>query len=234
MSETATTKDKPKPQRTSALLRFMRVPVVILILLFACVLVAIFRPQDISDISTGAHPTDPFVARDLNKVFAESIQGAYPLRITEEEINAYIAQTLEAKQGGAASGFVRVEKVLVRLEENRAEIIIVRKIGDFDFTISTWVTVTQLESHRGQIETLIERHGGAMPLFAKIPRGGRFGSLVVPQGFLHLVNASFVGLAEQFPDEITNGIEEMARIRIEEGALVLDPRFDQGPSLLDF
>jgi hypothetical protein len=229
-----TTKDKPMPKRNSALLRLMRVPVVILILLFACVLVAIFRPQDMSDISTGEHPTDPFVARDLNKVFAESIQGAYPLRITEEEINAYIAQTIEAKQCGAASGFVRLEKVLVRLEVNRAEIILVRKIGDFDFTISLWITVNQFESHRGQVETIIEMTGGPMPLFAKIPRGGRFGSLVVPQGFLHLVNASFIDLAEQFPDEITNGIEEMARIRIEEDALVLDPRSDQGPSMLDF
>lgn len=214
--------------------RFIGITVMLLIVGFAVVLVAIFRPQDVSDIRTGADPVHPMVARDLNKVFSESISGAYAIRVTEEEINAYLAQTLELKQEGAAAGLVHLEKVLVRLEENRAEVIMVRKIGDWDFTISMWVAVNQMENARGEVETLVDLDGGPMPLLSFVDRGGRFGRLVVPQGFLLLVRPAFIALADQYPEEIRLGFEEMSRIRIEKGALLLDPRFDQGPSMLDF
>lgn len=216
------------------MMRLLSSLVMLLILGFAVLLVMIFRPQNLSDIRTGTDPLQPMVARDLNKVFAESTNGAYAIRVTEEEINAYLAQTLELKQAGVAPGFVRLEKVLVRLEENRAEVIMVRKIGEWDFTVSMWVAVNQMENARGEVETLVDLNGGPMPLLSIVDRGGRFGRLVVPQGFLLLVRPAFIALAEQYPEEIRTGFEEMSRIRIEKGALHLDPRFDQGPSMLDF
>jgi hypothetical protein len=227
VSEKTSTSPKEQPKDRSFRVRFLGIAVVFLIAGFAVVLVMIFRPQDLSDISKGADPAQPMVARDLNKVFSESISGAYAIRVSEEEINAYLAQTLELKQEGAAAGWVRLEKVLVRLEDNRAEVIMVRKIGDWDFTISMWVAVNQTENARGEVETLIELDGGPMPFFSFVDRGGRFGSLVVPQGFLHLVRPAFIALAEQYPEEIRSGFEEMSRIRMEKDALVLDPRFDQ-------
>lgn len=208
--------------------------VLLLIAGFACALVLIFQPQNTNDIGTGTDPVNPIVARDLNKVFSKAIEGSYPLRITEDELNAYLTKTLEIKQEGMTAGFVKLEKVLVRLEEGRAEVIMVRKLGDWDFTVSMWVAVNQTENARGEIETLIELDGGPMPLFSFLERGGRFGKLVVPQGFLLLVRPSFIALAEQYPEEIRLGFEEMSRIRIEDGVLVLDPRFDQTSSMRDF
>jgi hypothetical protein len=215
-------------------MRALSLIVMLLIAGFAFVLVLIFQAQNLDDVRTGNDPVNPTTARDLNKVFSEAIAGSYPVRISEDEINAYLVKTLESKQDGLAAGYVKLEKVLVRLEEGRAEIIMVRKLGDIDFTLSMWVAVNQTENARGEIETLIELDGGPMPLFSFVDRGGRFGKLVVPQGFLLLVRPAFTALAEQYPEEIRLGFEEMSRIRIEDGVLVLDPRFDQTSSMLDF
>ena len=216
------------------MVRLLSMGVMLIIAGFAYALLLVFQPQNTSDIGTGNDPVNPVVARDLKKVFSQSIQDSYPLRLSEEEVNAYLAKTLQPKQDGLAAGFVKLEKVLVRLEKDRAEIIMVRKLGDWDFTISTWVAVNQTENARGEVETLIELDGGPMPFFSFIDRGGRFGKLVVPQGFLLLVRPSFAALAAQYPEEIRLGFEEMSRIRIEDGALLLDPRFDQSSSMLDF
>ena len=53
--------------------------------------------------------------------------------------------------------------------------------------------------------------------------GGRFGRLPVPQGFLLLVMPSFGKLAAVLAPE-GDLVQEMARIRIEDGRLILDPR----------
>lgn len=68
-------------------------------------------------------------------------------------------------------------------------------------------------------------HGG--PFLESVPkplRGGRFGQLVVPQGFLLLVMPAYQKLAAVFGDEIHLGFEEMCRINIEKNRLVLNPR----------
>ena len=208
--------------------------VVLLISGLAYALVLIFQPQNVSDIGTGQDPVNPTKARELTKVFSKAIEGSYPLRVSEEEINAYLEKTLSARQGGALGGVVTLEKVLVRLENERAEVVMLRKIGGMDFTISMWVSIEQTENARGEVETHIDPNGGPMALLPFIDRGGRFGKLVVPQGFLHLVKTSFASLAGLYPEEIRLGFEEMSRIKIEDGALVLDPRFDQGTGMMEF
>jgi hypothetical protein len=60
--------------------------------------------------------------------------------------------------------------------------------------------------------------------FPKPPRGGRFGKLVVPQGFLLLVMPAYEKLASQFSSEIDLGLREMSKIQIKKGYITLDPR----------
>ncbi len=214
--------------------RMATLGVVVLIAGLAYALVLVFQPQNLSDIRTGNDPVHPITARDLNQVFSQSIEGSYALHLSEDEINAYLAKTLKTAQGGALGGLVKLEKVLVRLETDRAELIMVRRIGDWPMTTSMWVAINQTENAKGEIETHIELDGGPMPFFSFVSRGGRFGKLVIPQGFLLLVRHSFAGLAEQYPEEIRLGFEEMSRIQIKKGELVLDPRFDQTSDMLDF
>lgn len=208
--------------------------VVMFIAALGYALLLIYQPQNLSDIGTGEDPAHPVTARDLPQVFSKAIEGSYPLRVSEEEINAYLEKTLSARQGGALGAVVTLEKVLVRLENERAEIIMVRKCAGRTLTTSMWVAIEQTEDDQGRVETHIDPNGGPMQFLPFIDRGGRFGRLVVPQGFLHLVQSSYASLAGLYPEEIRLGFEEMARIRIEEGALVLDPRHDQGAGMMDF
>ena len=89
----------------------------------------------------------------------------------------------------------------------------------------------------GAVTTRIHRNGG--PYRPEIPNpqvGGRFGKVPMPEGFLLLVLPAFEKLAEVYrtppgeggmarliPEKEIDFIEDMARIRIEEGKLVLDP-----------
>jgi len=61
--------------------------------------------------------------------------------------------------------------------------------------------------------------------------GGRFGRLVIPQGFLILVLPTFEKLPPLFHDEIELGVKRMARVRIEKGKLVMDPKEPSGDSM---
>jgi hypothetical protein len=222
------------PKRYNRVERVLVFAVVMFIAALGYALLLIFQPQNLSDIGMGEDPAHPVKARDLPQVFSKALEGSYLLLITEEEINAYLEKTLAARQGGALAGVVTLEKVLVRLENERAEIIMVRKCAGRILTTSMWVMIEQTEDDQGTVETHIDPTGGPMGLLPFMDRGGRFGRLVVPQGFLHLVQSSFARLAGLYPEEIRLGLEEMARIRIEEGALVLDPRHDQGADVMDF
>jgi len=198
----------------------------------------ITQPQDLSDIkgrSSGL--TAAPKARDLRAVLQNSIDKSYPLPLTEEEINHYIRQTLATRQGGKLGTQVSLDAVSVRLEEGRAEIITERTIAGHPLTISMYVRVEQHLDVHGKTRTMIAREGG--PFFPQLERtekfakGGRFGQLVVPQGFLLLVMPQFEKLAALYEKELHLGFEEMSRIRIEKGKLMLDPRADGGSSMLD-
>lgn len=200
--------------------------------------VAVFfitQPQDLSDIKgrpSGLTPAPK--TRDLSAVLKNSVDRNYPLTLTEEEINLYIRQTLASKQGGLLGSQVSLDGVSVRLEEGRAEVITERTVAGQRITLSMYVRVEQTVDVHGKIRTMIAREGG--PFFPQVERtekfakGGRFGQLVVPQGFLLLVMPQFEKLASIYEKELHLAFEEMSRIKLEKGKLVLDPRADGGSS----
>lgn len=177
------------------------------------------KPQDFSDIGGAAESQG---SRDLAVVLRESIDRDIKVTISERELNQWLAKRLVVKQGGALADKVKLERVLVRFENDRAELILERKIKGRPFTVSMYLQVQQTESDKG-VATEILLHGG--PYHEQLPypfMGGRFGRLPIPQGFLLLVMPSFRNLAAAFSEEL-GLIETMARIRIEENHLVLDP-----------
>lgn len=187
------------------------------------------QPQDLSDLEgTGAAAAGE--ARDLKEVLSRSLSGGHEVTLSEADINRYLAATLKAEQGGLFAKEVGIEDVFLRLEDGRAEIIIVRSFREHRFTLSMFLRIEQVENPNGSVETQVLRNGG---LFHEDvpnpPVGGRFGRLSVPEGFLHLVLPSFEALAKVYrsgnpedPREI-DLIEEMSRIRIEDGNLILNP-----------
>jgi hypothetical protein len=182
------------------------------------------QPQDLSDLGGREAGPKTGQAREMKVVLKNSIERGYPVTLSEEEINDWLGSTLSVQQGGLLASRVSFERVWVRLEDGTAEVIMERKIMGRPFTVSMFLQIEQIEGPNG-VSTEVKLHGGPFhPDFPNPPRGGRFGRLVVPQGFLLLVVPAYRNLTKNFPEEINLGFEEMSRIRIEKGRLVLDPR----------
>lgn len=188
----------------------------------------IAQPQDLTDIGGYGPAAKTAPVRDLKNVLQSALKRGYPVALTETEINQWLGRTLSAKQGGLLAGQVSLDRVWVRLEDGYAEVIMERAVMGRPFTVSMFLKVEQTQGVKG-IKTEIHRHAG--PYHANLPkplRGGRFGKLVVPQGFLILVLPAYDKLAELYREEIRLAFEEMVRIRIEPNRLVLDSREPSG------
>jgi hypothetical protein len=114
------------------------------------------------------------------------------------------------------------------LKDGYAEVVMERKVMSRPFTVSMFLKLEQLQG-AGSVRTEVHCHGG--PYHADVPKpmkGGRFGKLVVPQGFLLLVMPAYAKLAEVYKNEVHLAFEEMARVRIEPKRLVLESREPAG------
>lgn len=182
------------------------------------------QPQDLSDLKHPAPVANPGPERDVKIVLQNAVDRGFPVTLQETEINQWLARTLVARQGGFLAGKVTLDRVWVRLEEGIAEVIMERHFLGKPFTVSMYLQIERMESLHG-VFTDIHPHGGPYhPDFPHPPKGGRFGKLVVPQGFLLIVLPAFQKLAAQFPVEIELGMTKMSRITLEKGRIVLDPR----------
>ncbi len=184
----------------------------------------VIQPQDLTDLGGYAPAAQAMPERDMKVVLKNSIDRGYPIVLSEAEINHWLARTLVAKQGGFLEGKITLDHVWVRLEAGRAEIIMERNILGKPLTVSMYVQIERMIAPGGT-STEIRLHGGPFIADAPLPpKGGRFGKLVVPQGFLLLVMPAYEKLVALFPEEIELGIRQMEQIKMEKGRLVLNPR----------
>ena len=189
---------------------------------FASAVYFVSRPQDYSDLVVAA--SNPLPERDLKTVLKNAIDRDYAVTLSEAEINQWLGRTLEPKQGGALAESVTLNRVWVRLEKDQAEVIMSRTVMGKPFTVSMFLQLERMEDADG-IRTDVRPQGGPFhPDFPKLLKGGRFGQLVVPQGFLYLVLPAYRNLAGAFPEEIELAFTKMSRFRMEEGQITLDPR----------
>ena len=225
--------DKPSKPRGSCLGKLVVLIALLGVAGLGAAVYFIGKPQDLGDIQGRASgPTAAAPVPDLGVVLKRAIDENYKITLTEEQVNRYLQQTLAAKQGGVLGEFVTFTGVSVRLEDNRAEIIMERSFMEHPLTLSMFVRVEQTLDVQGRTQTTVMRDGGPfvpdLPRLERLVKGGRFGSLVVPQGFLLLVLPGFEKLADAYKNELHLGFEEMSRITIADGKLILDPRADGG------
>ncbi|GAA5128361.1 hypothetical protein JIN84_01910 [Luteolibacter yonseiensis] len=186
------------------------------------------QPQDLTGLSGEGPNAKPLPERDMKVVLQNAIDRGYAVTLSEAEVNQWLARTLVAKQGGPLASQVSLDRVLVRFEDSRAEVIMERRIMGRPFTVSMFLQISRMEDLKGTT-TEVQLHGGPYhPDFPNPPRGGRFGRLTIPQGFLILVRPAYEKLAAAFPDEIRMAFHEMQRIKIEKGNIILDPREPMG------
>lgn len=182
------------------------------------------QPQDLSDLAAPSATMNAGTKRDLKVVLQSSLDRGFKLTLSEAEINDWLGRTLVTKQGGFLEGKVTLDRVWVRLHEGQAEVIMARRFLGKPFTVSMFLQVERIEGLQGTA-TEIQLHGGPYHSdFPNPPRGGRFGQLVIPQGFLILVMPAYEKLAAVFSEEVRLGFQEMSRIHLEKGGVALDPR----------
>ena len=182
------------------------------------------QPQDLSDLSTETATTKALPKRDLKAVLKSSLDRSFAVTLSEAELNQWLGRSLITKQSGVFEGRVTLDRVWVRLEDGRAEVIMARRFLGHPFTVSMYLQVERVEGMKGT-STEITLHGGPyLKDFPDPPKGGRFGKLVVPQGFLIFVMPAYEKLAARFNEEIELCFRDMARIKIEKGRLILNPQ----------
>ena len=178
------------------------------------------QPQDLTDLTTAK----PLPARDLKVVLKNSAERGYPVTLSEAEINQWLGRTLVTKQAGFLEGKVTLDRVWVRLEAERAEVIMERHFLGKPFTVSMYLKVEKLEDIKGKMTDIQPNGGPFLKDYPHPPKGGRFGKLVVPMGFLYLVLPAYQKLGGLFPEEVDLAFTNMTRVKIEKGNLILDPR----------
>ena len=184
----------------------------------------VIQPQDLTDLGGYGPAMKTAPEREMKVVLKNAIDRGYPVTLSEAEINQWLARTLVTKQGGLFEGKFTLDRVWVRLEAERIEVVMERHFLGQPFTVSMYLQVEQVEDLQGQLLNITPSGGPYLKDFPHPPRGGRFGKLVVPMGFLHLVMPAYRKLPAVFPDEIELAFTKMSRIRFEKGNLVLDPR----------
>lgn len=229
-------KSAPKNPKRRSLKRFVLGLIIVGFLGLAWAFWLAANPQDLSDIDGFGPDATNDVSRDLHEALKQSVLDGFELTITEEELNLYLRDTLAASHHGLLSDRTTPTKVAVRLEDGQAEIILVHELAGRTLTSSMYLQIDQWEDHNGVIQTTIHRHGAAyLSGLPKPKRGGRFGKLPVPEGFLYLSLPAFEALADALRDPAGSPakeidlIEEMSSVRIEDGKLVLDPTPEMNP-----
>ncbi|MFT4175234.1 MAG: hypothetical protein QM627_01145 [Luteolibacter sp.] len=217
--------DAPKPKSKGGC--FSRVVALFLFLMLVglgTLVFFLYQPQKLDDLEGfGATPAEIAAERDVGEVLRLAVEREFPVTLTEGQLNRWLAQRLDARQGGFAGTAVSLKRVWVRLEEGRMEIITEREMAGRPLTFSMFLRVAEVETVQGKTKEVRLDGGPYSEEMPEIRKGGRFGKVVVPQGFLVLVLPEYRKLAAALVTELNFGAHEMSRIEIRKGKLVLTP-----------
>jgi hypothetical protein len=216
--------EEPKPRKRGCLARLVSAFLLLISIGLATALYFASQSQDLSDIKGYGMAANP-AGRDLSQAVAEAVQrGGYEVKISEADLNGWLKRTFELKQGGLLADQVKLEGIAVRLENEQAEVILERSVFGRPMTASMFLRIEKIEDSGGVLTQIHLDGGPYTDSFPKLKKGGRIGKLVVPQGFLILLRPSFEKVGRLLSKEAENGIQNMNRVTIEKGSLILDPR----------
>lgn len=200
-------------------------------LLFIAVIFMVI-PQDTHDIEGYGQGAQSQEVRDLMAVMEQSLERGHQVTLTEDELNRWIGQTLKVKQKGLLGPAVKIDGLALRLEEDLLEVVMERSFVGLKLTLSMYIQVeVEADDTRSSKQVLL--HAGPISKFVPVlKRGGRFGKLTVPQGYIHLVKPAFFQLGDVYKDELDLIFRKMHDIQIKDGEIILTPRPEQ-PDLIE-
>lgn len=117
------------PQRDKARRIFFKASKVILGACATAAVIQMLLPPDVP-ARTKSLILPPQINLDLEN--ASMGRSAAPLRYTQEQVNAYLANSLKSKQA-ALSNFLHFERAVIALDENTAQLIVERSLYGFSF-----------------------------------------------------------------------------------------------------
>lgn len=131
------------------------------------------------------------------------------LEISETDVNRYLASALAGRQTMPSAALAAFDRVALSFRPGLATVWLAWTVGRHQNTASLDFTITREKNN-----------------FIVEPRGGSLGRLRVFRGALATLVPGLRNLCGAMEEEI-HAIFQMNQIRIEQGRLVLDPRFDK-------
>ncbi len=167
--------------------------------------------------------------RDVYEVVADAKEKQQTVRISERELNFYIAEKLRAEQRSSLGAIAKIKGVWVDLQPHSVELIIERRLDvsdlvdqvkekagfdfevePFDHTVSMRVTIVSEETEKGhRILTQVE--------------SGSVGKSPAPGYYVKVIQNSFNQILRVFQPELKIGYEEMVEIHVMDGVIELNP-----------
>lgn len=200
--------DPPKPRR-SPLAKLLRLLVILLLggVLY-CVYLAT-QADDLTDI--GGYGEDTAPRKNLYGEIKESIRTGRAIRISERDLNAYLQDNIQLEQLGSYADKVSAKDIWVRLEKDRLEVIVQREVWGYPQTMGANFAFPEKVLADGRKKPALAWESVSL------------GRLTLPQGYGLLVKEAFVKLAAALEAELTPAFQNMGKIKVEDGALLLDP-----------
>lgn len=163
--------------------------------------VRMWQPQALNDI---AGYNDKVAAKDLS-VLIKNANGAV-ISFTEGDLNRYLRDTCRMQQTGIFSIFANAQGIAVRIHNGYAEFIVDRLVGvNMHQTTSVNMTFHRHIEH-GRPVIGVEFRGGE-PLMGNMPRGGRIGTVGIPQKHIQVMQPALKTLLACYP-EIMKAVED--------------------------
>lgn len=163
--------------------------------------VCMWQPQSLDDI---AGYNDKVPAKDLSVLIRNANGGV--ISFTEGELNRYLRDTCRMRQTGIFSIFANAQGIAIRVHNGYAELIVDRLVGaNMHQTTAVNLTFHRHVEH-GRPTISVDFHGGP-PLMGNMPRGGRIGTVGIPQKHIQVMQPALKTLLECYPD-IVNAAEE--------------------------
>lgn len=163
------------------------------------------RPAELpSPAPTKEGARTPDLADELKQAV---IKGNGVVEITEDELNRHLKKVLTGQMASPLNDWVKWETLALRFKPGVAQLHLGWLIGEHRSTVTLDLGVVRLDKVF-RIEVL----------------GGAYGHLQVPRGLLRPVLPALKSLAAALQDEI-QALFQMNQVRVADGKLVLDPRF---------
>lgn len=161
-----------------------------------------------ANLPSPAQPKEGIRTRDLVDELKQAvIKGNGVVEISEDELNRHLKKVLMGRIAAPLTDWVQWDSLTFRLKPEVAQMHLGWLIGSHRSTVTLNLRVVRLDKVF-RIEVL----------------SGAYGHLEVPRGLLRPVLPALKSLATVLEEEI-QALFQMNQVRVADGKLVLDPRF---------